>query len=311
MLHCAVFIQDILDQCWTPCVCKMGKMAEYARHQQPPASSSPRHVQPPPSTSSSSLRFMDTLSDISLDPITSFVQLDTSSEPSSANNSYISNRLTSREDTINSDLYISGQRKSSLARSISVDETDTFHFIPKNRSADSSVFDGQIDSYCETDVPFNISKQSYSKNTLSHKIFGSYNPFEKFSTKSGTSSSSKCRKSYNSPVRRGNGAARQDSLDCNTIEMLSPILEQEKLCTDCQSWRSLVMIIAVRLGGDSFNTIYERVIKALLRHPLCIGLVGGKAKRAFYFVGYQGKKQKTISCKYIYSLLSSFSPQGS
>lgn len=94
---------------------------------------------------------------------------------------------------------------------------------------------------------------------------------------------------YCTPVKSSSKSvlARQDSLDSSTLALMTPILEQERLCSDCHSWRSLVLIIAVRMGGDCFNPIYETVLETLLRHPLCIGLVGGRAKRAFYFVGYQ------------------------
>ena len=283
----------------------MGKMADYAKKHlcRPLKDLSPRHLQAP-----SNARYSDVFPDVGLleasDPLAGYVQVE--SLPNDINSTCARSfgRDGGRFMTLNNSESVfpghSSQRRTTLGRSISVDESDVLHFNNRIRMTDSTGSDGKLtDSFCELDVPFNISSHckpqpqtsGYSKNSFSQKLFGSYNPFEKLSSKSSSNSSSKTsvrNHSYNSPVRRGSVTVRQDSLDCSTIEMLSPILEQEKLCPDCQSWRSLVIVIAVRFGGDAFNTIYERVVKALLRHPLCVGLVGGKAKRAFYFVGYQG-----------------------
>lgn len=332
----AVYIQDIVDQCWAPCICKMGKIAEYMK-QQPPKQRSCCRSGSCDNALHASLRSSQSLSrhgtSASADMLSSsaaadhsdgyssFVQIDSLACDVGQNSNY-SGRASLRNTPLNGDLLVNTSSRvaarSVFGRSLSVDESDGYHASYPRGFTDASMSRGHTDSsitrgfsdpssprghnesirsdtstlnesFCELDVPTTPSPLAnptfYSKTSISQKLFGSYNPF-KFGSKSSTNPA---KSDYCSPVSVStkSGKTRQESLQSETIEILSPILEQERLCDDCQSWRSLVIILAVRMGGDSFNSIYETVITGLLRHRLCIGLVGGKAKRAFYFAGYQ------------------------
>lgn len=50
-----------------------------------------------------------------------------------------------------------------------------------------------------------------------------------------------------------------------------------------------VILISVRLGGDSINPIYYDQLKRFFQMDICIGMIGGKPKHSLYFIGYQGK----------------------
>jgi len=52
-------------------------------------------------------------------------------------------------------------------------------------------------------------------------------------------------------------------------------------------WRSVFILIPMRLGVDKTNPIYFQTILACLRMPQSVGIIGGKPKQAYWFVGYQ------------------------
>lgn len=56
---------------------------------------------------------------------------------------------------------------------------------------------------------------------------------------------------------------------------------------DVGQWKSLVLLIPLRLGSDRLNVCYEACLKGLLSLDQCIGIIGGKPKHSLYFVGWQ------------------------
>ncbi|KAF7280187.1 hypothetical protein GWI33_006313 [Rhynchophorus ferrugineus] len=56
------------------------------------------------------------------------------------------------------------------------------------------------------------------------------------------------------------------------------------------NWKSLILLIPVRLGTEKFNTIYAPCLTTLLSIKECIGIIGGRPKHSLYFVGYQDDK---------------------
>jgi cysteine protease ATG4 len=55
-------------------------------------------------------------------------------------------------------------------------------------------------------------------------------------------------------------------------------------------WKSLILLVPLRLGTDKMNLIYGDCLKSMLSLEHCIGIIGGRPKHSLYFVGYQGKK---------------------
>ncbi|EGC31168.1 hypothetical protein DICPUDRAFT_99299 [Dictyostelium purpureum] len=52
-------------------------------------------------------------------------------------------------------------------------------------------------------------------------------------------------------------------------------------------WKSLIIMIPLKLGVDRINTSYIRKLKSILSIPQSLGFIGGKPKQSFYFIGFQ------------------------
>ncbi|KAK0158364.1 hypothetical protein PV328_009376 [Microctonus aethiopoides] len=56
------------------------------------------------------------------------------------------------------------------------------------------------------------------------------------------------------------------------------------------SWKSLILLVPLRLGADKLNPDYASCLTALFRLPTCIGVIGGRPRHSLYFIGYQEDK---------------------
>lgn len=61
-----------------------------------------------------------------------------------------------------------------------------------------------------------------------------------------------------------------------------------KLCQKCLKFdKNLFLMVCLRLGSIKPNPEYFPMMKYLLRSRFSVGILGGRPRRALYFVGYQ------------------------
>jgi hypothetical protein len=73
------------------------------------------------------------------------------------------------------------------------------------------------------------------------------------------------------------------------VKMMKNSIKAGKSNTRKPTWKSLILLVPMRLGAEKLNSIYRPCLTGLLTLDNCIGIIGGRPNHSLYFVGFQGE----------------------
>ncbi|KAE8300055.1 Cysteine protease ATG4D [Larimichthys crocea] len=76
----------------------------------------------------------------------------------------------------------------------------------------------------------------------------------------------------------------------DVVRLCDLSLSQNPPDPSSQAWKSVIILVPVRLGGEALNPSYIECVKNILKLDCCTGIIGGKPKHSLYFIGFQDEQ---------------------
>lgn len=309
----SVYIQDVLDLCSTSCICDVGVLAKLSKQpsSSPPASydiqdsrskhshsvSDPVSTQRPCTTSSQQEQISSESSHTFPSHSYPDPQLPQTDHSASVNITLINVDSDLREQPIR--LFVNhAERQPQIRNGHSGEEGhlgSSGSSVQKNQMSDAN--SGSGTDHCDVNPLYLNSSSEDNLKTSPSSISGQLAFMDRqvhSSSKPHIVNTDLCSQVQESAsVAKETGLPRNESETDSSVKVnvgqASAKMLTPDMCPECENWRSVLIMVPVRLGGESLNPIYHPCIYSLFTHDLSVGIIGGRPKHSLYFVGFQGK----------------------